>query len=57
MPGNMEGGKKKRKPSSYNIFVKKYMDKHKGEHPVTKLIKNAAAEWRKLSDAEKKKFK
>lgn len=66
MPSNMTGGKKKRsakkksgqkrKPSAYNVFVKKYMNLHKGEKDVTKLMKNAAAEWRKLTDAEKKKY-
>jgi hypothetical protein len=64
MPNSMNGGKKrksakkgKRKPSAYNNFVKKYMHKHmKGEKgEVTKLMKKAAAEWRSLSDAEKKK--
>lgn len=57
---NHTGGKKKssgkkRKPSAYNNFVKKFMAKHKGEKEITKLMKDAAAEWRKLSDAEKKK--
>ncbi len=57
MPGTIEGGKK-RKPTTYNNFVKKFMKDHKKDgDPVTKLISRAAAEWRKLTDAEKKKFK
>ncbi len=58
MPAIMDGGKKKRKPSAYNNFVKKYMKDHKKDgHPVTELISKAAKEWNKLTDAEKLKFK
>lgn len=55
---NTQEGGKKRKPSAYNNFVKKYMKSHLKEgEKVTSVMKKAAAEWRKLSDAEKKKFK
>ena len=52
----MEGGKTKRKLTTYNIFVKKYMAQHKGED-VRQSIKKAAGEWKKLSEAEKAKYK
>lgn len=47
---------KKRKPTPYINFMKNFFKKHKGED-VKKVVKMGAAEWRKLSDAEKKKYK
>ncbi len=54
--GKKKSTGKKRKLSSYNKFVKQFMAKQKGTGPATELIKKAAAEWRKLTDAEKKKY-
>lgn len=63
---NIKGGKKrsakksgtgkKRKPSAYNIFMKQFFAKHKGE-PVTKVVSMGAKEWKKLTDSEKAKYK
>jgi hypothetical protein len=47
--------KAKRKPSAYNNFVKNKM-KNRGNKAVTVMMKSIGAEWRKLSDAEKKKW-
>jgi hypothetical protein len=47
--------KAKRKPSAYNNFVKDKM-KNRGNKAVTVMMKSIGAEWRKLSDAEKKKW-
>ena len=40
--------KKKRKPSKYNLFVKEYMRKHKGEKAAKDLMKDIGKEWSKL---------
>jgi len=42
-----KGGKAKRKPSKYNLFVKKYMHEHLGNRKVQEVMKEAAAAWRK----------
>lgn len=47
---------KKRKPSPYINFMKKFFQQHKGED-VKEVMKKGAKEWKKLSDAEKAKFK
>lgn len=46
----------KRKPTPYIKFMKKYFANHKGQD-VTKVVKQGAAEWRKMSQAEKNKYK
>lgn len=38
--------KKKRKLTPYQKFVKKYLREHKGEAPVSQLMKDAARAWR-----------
>lgn len=63
----MEGGKKKsaktggkRKASSgqlaYRKFVKSQFKKYGDSKKAKDIMKLAGAEWKKLSDAEKKKF-
>ena len=48
---------KKRKASPYIKFATKYFKEHKSTgKKATQLMKEAGAAWRKMSDAEKKKF-
>lgn len=55
MPNKQEGGK--RKPSPYIKFATKYFHEHKkAGKKATQLMKEAGAEWRKMSEAEKAKF-
>ena len=52
------GGKKKRPLSAYNKFVKKCSATPEGKTRSGKdMMKYCAAQWKKLSDAEKAKFK
>ena len=57
MPAEKKTGGK-RKPTPYIKFATKYFHEHKKDgKKVTQLMKQAGAEWRKMSDAEKAKFK
>lgn len=52
--------KEKRKPSAYNIFVKKTIEELKKENPSTsakELMGLAAMKWKELSDDEKNSYK
>lgn len=52
--------KEKRKPSAYNIFVKKTIEELKKEQPSTsakELMGLAAMKWKDLSDEEKNAYK
>jgi len=52
--------KEKRKPSAYNIFVKKTIEELKKDSPTTpakELMGLAAMKWKELSDEEKNAYK
>lgn len=52
--------KEKRKPSAYNIFVKKTIEELKKEQsstPAKELMGLAALKWKELSDEEKNSYK
>jgi len=48
--------KPKRDPTIYALFVKEKM-KNRGNTPVTEMMKKIGADWRSLSEKDKKKFK